>query len=91
MRYVIKQLSVLSFFTLIVFSPSLYATGLRELVGHWTFEKREELNVLTGNFPDIKLMGAKVVMPISGLLLLAITKGRILLIKPWFPGQLCRT
>ncbi|MDP6599344.1 MAG: carboxypeptidase regulatory-like domain-containing protein [Candidatus Poribacteria bacterium] len=61
MRYVIKQLSVFSLFTLIVFSPSLYATGLRELVGHWTFEKGEELNDLTGNFPDIKLMGAKVV------------------------------
>ena len=32
-----------------------------KLVGHWTFEKGEELKDLTGNFPDIELRGAKVV------------------------------
>ena len=32
-----------------------------KLVGHWTFEKGEELKDLTGNFPDIKLMGAEIV------------------------------
>ena len=31
-----------------------------ELVGHWTFEKGVELKDLTGNFPDVKLMGAKI-------------------------------
>ena len=32
-----------------------------KLVGHWTFEKGEELKDLTGNWPDIELKGAKVV------------------------------
>ena len=38
-------------------------TGISEpkLVGHWTFEKGEELKDLTGNFPDIELKGAEVV------------------------------
>ena len=27
-----------------------------KLIGHWTFEKGEELKDLTGNFPDIELI-----------------------------------
>jgi len=36
---------------------ALSTTGLAALVGHWTFETGNELNDLTGNFPDLALQG----------------------------------
>ena len=53
-------LSLLVFLPLVAIAagPGVHSD---KLVGHWTFEKGEELKDLTGNFPDIKLMGAKIV------------------------------
>ena len=45
----------------LTFSLSLFvtmlATSQAALVGHWTFEPGNELNDLTGNFPDLSLEG----------------------------------
>ena len=53
------------FYTLLLMffiSFSIQAQELQQetLIGHWTFEPGEELKDLTGNFPDIKLIGTKI-------------------------------
>ena len=64
MKYLIRTVSIFVL-SLLIFLPLVsIAAGpgaqKDKLVGHWTFEKGEELKDLTGNFPDIKLMGAKI-------------------------------
>merc|ERR1712096_41425 len=64
MKYLIRTVSIFVLSILIFLPLVSIAAGpgaqKDKLVGHWTFEKGEELKDLTGNFPDIKLMGAKI-------------------------------
>ena len=64
MKCLIRTVSIFVLFILVFLPlmPIAADPGAQsdKLVGHWTFEKGEELKDLTGNWPDIKLMGAKI-------------------------------
>jgi len=64
MKCLIRTVSMFGLFILVFLPLVSIAAGpgvhSDKLVGHWTFEKGEELKDLTGNWPDIKLMGAKI-------------------------------
>ena len=65
MKNLINYFVLISIFALIMMPFFAMGAGpgvhKDKLVGHWTFEKGEELTDLTGNWPDIELKGAKIV------------------------------